>query len=154
MGFVRESGWRSRNILLRIFTMEIPPRCLPKPLYCPASITLQGPQQGGLRLQAIEQAISNPHIIIMNKGTIVMRKLVAVFAGLGLIIAAFAGLALAFVIGIAAAGAMLVARLTGRLGPSAPAWRAATQRAAPGGHKSHTRDYRVWNDGRGTIIDM
>jgi hypothetical protein len=54
----------------------------------------------------------------MNKGTIVMRKLVAVFAGLGLIIAAFAGLALAFVIGIAAAGAMLVARLTGRLGPS------------------------------------
>lgn len=83
-----------------------------------------------------------------------MRKLIAVFAGLGLIIAAFAGLALAFVLGIFAAGAMLIARLTGRLGPIAPTWRAATQPAASGERKAHTKDYRVWNDGHGTIIDM
>ncbi|WP_394691423.1 hypothetical protein [Hoeflea sp.] len=83
-----------------------------------------------------------------------MRKLVAVFAGLGLIIAAFAGLALAFVLGLAATGVMLVARLTGRLGTGAPSWRAARQHTAAGGPKSHTKDYRVWNDGRGTIIDM
>lgn len=148
------SDWPSRNMFLRIFTVEIPPPCLPDPLYCLASIALQEPRQGGRCLQAIEQANSNPHIMFMNKGTIVMRKLIAVFAGLGLIIAAFAGLALAFVLGIFAAGAMLIARLTGRLGPSAPTWRAATQRAASGERKAHTKDYRVWNDGRGTIIDM
>lgn len=83
-----------------------------------------------------------------------MRKLVAVFAGLGLIIAAFAGLALAFLLGIVAAGAMLVARLTGRLGPVVPRTRGAANHAAAAGQRSNSKDYRVWNDGRGTIIDM
>jgi hypothetical protein len=80
---------------------------------------------------------------------IAMRKFFAFFAGLGLLAAAFAGLALAFVLGIAAAGALLVARLTGRLRPPAAAARAAT-----GSHKRGTGEFRVWNDGRGTIIDM
>jgi hypothetical protein len=98
---------------------------------------------------AIEEPSSNPHIMSVNKGMNVMRKLVAVFAGLGLVFAAFAGLALAFVLGIVAAGAVLIARLTGTLKPIGPG-----RHAASGERRSRTRDYRVWNDGRGTIIDM
>ena len=46
-----------------------------------------------------------------------MRKLVAVVLGLGLVTAAFAGLALAMVLGLLTASVMLVARATGRLQP-------------------------------------
>lgn len=98
---------------------------------------------------AIEQPNSNPHIMDINKGMIVMRKLVAVFAGLGLIFAAFAGLALAFVLGIIATGAVVIARLTGKLKPVTRG-----HHAASGERRGQAKDYRVWNDGRGTIIDM
>lgn len=84
----------------------------------------------------------------MQQGNAVMRNLLAVFAGLGLVLAAFAGLALAIVLGVAAAGAVAVARLTGRY---QPAMAKATATRKPG---SNAADYRVWNDGRGTIIDM
>ncbi|MEP3436991.1 MAG: hypothetical protein ABJN75_09450 [Hoeflea sp.] len=77
-----------------------------------------------------------------------MRKLVALFLGLGLVAAAFAGLALAVVLGVISASVMLVARMTGRLQPAmVRTSRADTRDGAP-------HDYRVWNDGRGTIIDM
>lgn len=77
-----------------------------------------------------------------------MRNLFAVFAGLGLLFAAFAGLALAIVVGIVAAGTIAVARLTGRLRP-------AMAKASTTAHQHGAKpDYRVWNDGRGTIIDM
>lgn len=76
-----------------------------------------------------------------------MNRFIAVIAGIGLIAATLAGLALAFVLGLLAAGAMLVARLTGRL-PLQPARGAAKSRDRQG------RDFRIWNDGRGTIIDM
>lgn len=77
-----------------------------------------------------------------------MRNILAVLAGLGLVFAAFAGLALAVVLGIVAASAITVARLTGRFRP-------AVAKAAAGGNRDRsTSEYRVWNDGRGTIIDM
>ncbi|WP_152599711.1 hypothetical protein [Hoeflea sp. BAL378] len=78
-----------------------------------------------------------------------MRKLVAFVLGLGLVAAAFAGLALAVVLAVASAGVMLVAKLTGRLQPLVAQPVRADQR-----QKGAPRDYRVWNDGRGTIIDM
>lgn len=77
-----------------------------------------------------------------------MRNILAVLTGLGLVFAAFAGLALALVLGAVAAGAIAVARLTGRFQPAM-----ATASTAAGSDKSRT-GYRVWNDGRGTIIDM
>ena len=77
-----------------------------------------------------------------------MRTFLAVAAGLGLVFATFAGLALALVLGTVAAGAIAVARLTGRVQP-------ATVRASQTGKRDQTTaGYRVWNDGRGTIIDM
>ncbi|WP_420407763.1 hypothetical protein [Hoeflea sp.] len=79
-----------------------------------------------------------------------MRKILAVFAGLGLIVTAFAGLLLALVIAVTASGAMAIARLTGRFQPvTAGNPSAGKDRTARG-----TPEYRVWNDGRGTIIDM
>lgn len=77
-----------------------------------------------------------------------MRTVLAVVAGLGLMFAAFAGVALALVLGTLAAGAIAVARLTGRFQPAM-----ARSSAAPG-HDKTKADYRIWNDGRGTIIDM
>ncbi len=79
-----------------------------------------------------------------------MRKLVAFIFGLGLIAAAFAGLALALVLGVVSAGVMLVARLTGRLQPV----RVRTAGSRAEASNGASPDYRVWNDGRGTIIDM
>jgi hypothetical protein len=84
----------------------------------------------------------------MKQGNLVMRNILAVLTGLGLVFAAFAGLALALVLGTVAAGAIAVARLTGRFQPAM-----ATASTTAGGDKSKT-EYRVWNDGRGTIIDM
>lgn len=77
-----------------------------------------------------------------------MNKLVAFVLGLGLIGAAFAGLALAVVLGAISASVMLVARMTGRLQP------AMVRTAGARGRNRAAREYRVWNDGRGTIIDM
>lgn len=77
-----------------------------------------------------------------------MRTVLAVVTGLGLMFAAFAGVALALVLGTLAAGAIVVARLTGRFQPAA-----ARSSAAPN-HDKAKADYRIWNDGRGTIIDM
>jgi len=77
-----------------------------------------------------------------------MRTVLAVVAGLGLMFAAFAGVALALVLGTLAAGAIAIARLTGRFQPAM-----ARSSAAPG-HDKAKADYRIWNDGRGTIIDM
>ncbi|WP_417414859.1 hypothetical protein [Hoeflea sp.] len=77
-----------------------------------------------------------------------MRNILAVLTGLGLVFAAFAGLALALVIGTVAAGAIAVARLTGRFQPAM-----AKASTAANADRSRT-EYRVWNDGRGTIIDM
>lgn len=79
-----------------------------------------------------------------------MRKIVGVFAGLGLIVAAFTGLMLALILTVTATGAMAIARMTGRFQP-AVAGNAASQN---GDRSSAKREYRVWNDGRGTIIDM
>mgnify|MGYP000055941631 FL=1 len=77
-----------------------------------------------------------------------MRNILAVLTGLGLVVAAFAGVALALVIGTLAAGTIVLARLTGRLQP-------AMTKASTSGNRDRARtDYRVWNDGRGTIIDM
>lgn len=84
------------------------------------------------------------------KGLTVMRKIIAVFAGLGLIVAAFTGLMLALVLTVTASGAMAIARLTGRFQPAVA--RSATSRQNRSSDR--TREYRVWNDGRGTIIDM
>jgi len=77
-----------------------------------------------------------------------MRNLLAVFAGLGLVFAAFAGLALALVLGFVAVATVTVARLTGRFQPAMAKASASKNRAAT------SPDYRVWDDGRGTIIDM
>lgn len=77
-----------------------------------------------------------------------MRTLLAVVTGLGLVFAAFAGLALALVLGTVAAGAIAFARLTGRIQPAM-----ARASANPAQDRSKS-EYRVWNDGRGTIIDM
>jgi len=77
-----------------------------------------------------------------------MRTILAVVTGLGLVLAAFAGLALALVLGTLAAGAIAVARLTGRFQPAMAKASTTTNREKP------TPEYRVWNDGRGTIIDM
>ncbi|MBU4531820.1 MAG: hypothetical protein KUA43_16785 [Hoeflea sp.] len=79
-----------------------------------------------------------------------MRKLVAVLLGLGLVAAAFAGLALAVVLGVLTASIVAVARMTGRLQPAMVRTAKADGRGADGA----PRHYRVWNDGRGTIIDM
>lgn len=77
-----------------------------------------------------------------------MRNILAVLTGLGLVFAAFAGLALALVVGTVAAGTIALARLTGRFQPA--------MATAPGSRKDDRSraEYRVWNDGRGTIIDM
>jgi len=77
-----------------------------------------------------------------------MRTILAVVTGLGLVLAAFAGVALALVLGTLAAGAIALARLTGRFQP-APA-----RASAAGNHDKSKAEYRIWNDGRGTIIDM
>ncbi|MEM5470790.1 hypothetical protein WNZ14_03545 [Hoeflea sp. AS60] len=77
-----------------------------------------------------------------------MRNILAVVTGLGLVFAAFAGLALALVLGTVAIGTIAVARMTGRF---QPAMARASNTAS--GNRSQT-EYRVWNDGRGTIIDM
>jgi hypothetical protein len=79
-----------------------------------------------------------------------MRKIIAVFAGLGLIVAAFTGLMLALVLTVTATGAMAIARMTGRLQPAM----AGNGSSRKGDRSSAKREYRVWNDGRGTIIDM
>lgn len=79
-----------------------------------------------------------------------MRKIAAFFLGLGLIAAAFAGLALAIVVGVLSAILVLTARLTGR-------WQPAMARTTDAGHrtdKQKPHDFKVSNDGRGTIIDM
>lgn len=78
-----------------------------------------------------------------------MKKIVAFFLGLGLVAAAFAGLALAVVLGFVTASVMLVAQMTGRLQPAM----VRTARPDTRGDGAR-REYRVWNDGRGTIIDM
>lgn len=77
-----------------------------------------------------------------------MRNILAILAGIGLLLAAFAGVALALVLGIMAASAITVARLTGRFRPVM----AKASVAQP--HDRSKAEYRVWNDGRGTIIDM
>ena len=77
-----------------------------------------------------------------------MRNILAVFAGLGLVFAAFAGVALALVLGTLAAGAIAIARLTGRFQP------AMAKASAAGARDRSKADYKVWDDGRGTIIDM
>jgi len=77
-----------------------------------------------------------------------MRNILAVFAGLGLVFAAFAGVALALVLGVLATSAIAVARLTGRF---QPAMAKAPTTKNRDGSKS---EFRVWDDGRGTIIDM
>ena len=79
-----------------------------------------------------------------------MRNIVAVFVGLGLVAAAFAGLALAVVLGVLTASAVAVARMTGRLQPAM----VRTAKAEGRNRGEAPRQYRVWNDGRGTIIDM
>lgn len=77
-----------------------------------------------------------------------MRPILAVVTGLGLVLAAFAGVALALVLGTLAAGAITIARLTGRFQP------ATAKASATSSHDRSKSDYRIWNDGRGTIIDM
>ena len=77
-----------------------------------------------------------------------MRTILAVVTGLGLMFAAFAGVALALVLGTLAAGAITIARLTGRFQP------AMAKASAAASHDKSKADYRIWNDGRGTIIDM
>jgi len=84
----------------------------------------------------------------MKQGNAVMRTLLAVVTGLGLVLAAFAGVALALVLGTVAAGAIALARLTGRFQPE------MAKASATRDHDRSKTDYRVWNDGRGTIIDM
>jgi hypothetical protein len=79
---------------------------------------------------------------------VVMRTILAVVTGLGLVFAAFAGMALALVIGTLAVGAITIARMTGRFQP------AMAKASATGSHDKSKADYRIWNDGRGTIIDM
>ena len=81
-----------------------------------------------------------------------MNKLVAFFLGLGLVAAAFTGLALAVVLGVLSASVMLVAQMTGRLQPAMV--RTAKTDDRTRGADGARREYRVWNDGRGTIIDM
>lgn len=77
-----------------------------------------------------------------------MRNILAVFAGLGLVFAAFAGVALALVLGVVATGAIALARLTGRFQP-------VMAKASTAGSRDNSKaEYRVWNDGRGIIIDM
>ena len=78
-----------------------------------------------------------------------MSKLAAFILGLGLIAAAFAGLALAMVLGVVTAAGLLVARITGRLQPAM-----ARSAVKPQPREGVSRDFKVWNDGRGTIIDM
>ncbi|OCW57461.1 hypothetical protein AWJ14_14250 [Hoeflea olei] len=69
--------------------------------------------------------------------------------GLGLVVAAFAGLALAMVLAVTTAGIMLASRMTGRLQPAV-----ARPTKSRTGQADKQHGYRVWNDGRGTIIDM
>ena len=84
----------------------------------------------------------------VKQGNTAMRNIVAIFAGIGLMLAAFAGLAVALLLGTVAAATFAFARLTGRVQPAMA--RASAPRQ---GDRSRT-DFRVWNDGRGTIIDM
>lgn len=79
-----------------------------------------------------------------------MRKLVAVVLGLGLVTAAFAGLALAMVLGLLTASVMVVARATGHLQPV----RVNATHSRADARNGAQRDFRIWDDGRGKIIDM
>lgn len=83
-----------------------------------------------------------------------MRPLVAALAGLGVLIAGFVGLALAVVLGLAATGAVLALRLTSRLRPAVTRRTTTRDRAPTGSDRRAGPDYKIWNDGRGTIIDM
>lgn len=96
-------------------------------------------------MRSIEHTAINPQICVMKTGTTTMRKITALLVGISLVVAAFAGLALAFVLGVIAAISMLIARLIMRLGLTATAKKSG---------KSGAGEFRVRNDGHGTIIDM
>ncbi|MFC3073956.1 hypothetical protein [Shinella pollutisoli] len=66
-------------------------------------------------------------------------------AGATVLFAASVGLAIAGILAVLALGSMLA----GKLQPAPVRATARCRKAAPGG-----REPRIWNDGRGTIIDL
>ncbi len=91
-----------------------------------------------------------------------MKTLVAVLAGLGLIVVSLAGLALAMLLAVSAALVLIAARVTGRRPGTArrdifgtrPTASGAPGATSGGAQPAGEGELRIWNDGRGTIIDM
>ncbi len=75
--------------------------------------------------------------------SIVFTVLSLMIAGATFLFAASVGLAIAGIVAVLMLGSMLAAKLQ-----PAPV-RASARKAAPG-----QREPRIWNDGRGTIIDL
>ncbi len=79
--------------------------------------------------------------------SIVFTVLTMLIAGATFLFAASLGLAIAGIIAVLMLGSMLAGKLQPR--PVRATARARNDRAAPG-----QREPRIWNDGRGTIIDL
>lgn len=77
-----------------------------------------------------------------------MKKLITLFAGLGLLAVTLAGLGLALAIGLLGAITFSVVRM---MRPKPAYVRSGASQQSP---RVDENGYRVWNDGRGTIIDM
>lgn len=77
-----------------------------------------------------------------------MKKLITLFAGLSLLAVTLAGIGIALVIGVLGAITFSVVRMM----RSKPVY--VRSRASHDTPKEDANGFRVWNDGRGTIIDM
>ena len=77
--------------------------------------------------------------------SIVFTVLSLMIAGATVVFAASVGLAIAGIVAVLMLGSMLAAKLQ----PAPVRARARAERRAPG-----QREPRIWNDGRGTIIDL
>ncbi|PWW00590.1 hypothetical protein DFR52_103797 [Hoeflea marina] len=78
-----------------------------------------------------------------------MNRLISILAGVGLLAVTLAGLGLALVIGLLGAMTFGMVRL---MRPKPVYARRVPPRDTE--QAGHAQPYRVWNDGRGTIIDM
>ena len=77
-----------------------------------------------------------------------MKKLITLFAGLGLLAVTLAGIGIALVIGLLGAITFSAVRM---MRPKPVYVRRRPSHDIPG---EDANGFRVWNDGRGTIIDM
>jgi hypothetical protein len=96
-----------------------------------------------------------PHIVHQRKGQIKMQRIRSIIftvfamlvAGATLVFAASVGLAIVGITAVLMLGSLLAAKFQPT--PVRATARARNERAATG-----QREPRIWNDGRGTIIDL